>query len=208
MCAERRQPLRVLLTGGIASGKSTVARAFARLGVPVIDADLIARELTEPGQAGMERLVRHLGADVLDAAGQLDRRRLRERLFAEPGLRGEVEALLHPLILAEIERRSAASDAPYVLIEVPLLAETGGRVPGDRVLVVDCPEQEQIARLMERDGETEAGARRALAAQASRQARLALADDVLENPNGARAELADRVARLHERYLRLAAARD
>lgn len=198
----------MLLTGGIASGKSTVARAFARLGVPVIDADLIARELTEPGQAGMERLVRHLGADVLDAAGQLDRRRLRERLFAEPGLRGEVEALLHPLILAEIERRSAASDAPYVLIEVPLLAETGGRVPGDRVLVVDCPEQEQIARLMERDGETEAGARRALAAQASRQARLALADDVLENPNGARAELADRVARLHERYLRLAAARD
>lgn len=197
--------LKIGLTGGIASGKSTVAREFLRLGVPVMDADTIARSLTLPGTEGLERLVRELGPDILDAAGGLDRPRLRQRLFTNAGLRRRVEALLHPLILGEMRRALGRMQAPYAVAVIPLLAEVpAARSLVDRVLVVDAPEDLQLRRLMSRDGESEAAARRILAAQANRVERAALQDDMLVN-TGSRRDLRSAVQRLHSFYLELAA---
>lgn len=195
------RPMRVGLTGGIASGKSLVADEFAALGVPVIDTDLLAREIVRPGTPVLDRVVAEFGAGVLDAAGALDRKRLRAIVFTDPLRRRRLEALLHPAIVAEMERRAAASPAPYVLLVIPLLVETGyaGRV--DRVLVVDCPEALQLERLVERDAGTEAAARRILASQASREQRLAVADDVIDN-SGSLDSVRETVAALHARYLR------
>ena len=198
-----RGPMRIGLTGGIASGKSLVADEFAALGVPVIDTDLLAREVVQPGHPALERIAAEFGAQVLDADGALDRGRLREIVFGDAPRRRRLEALLHPAIVAEMDRRAAASAAPYVLLVIPLLVETGFERQVDRVLVVDCPEAVQIERLMARDGESEAGARRMLAAQAPRRARLAAADDVVDNA-GTREAVRAAVAALHEHYLRLA----
>jgi len=198
-----RGPMRIGLTGGIASGKSLVADEFAALGVPVIDTDLLAREVVQPGHPALERVAAEFGAGVLDADGALDRARLRDIVFGDALRRRRLEALLHPAIVEEMERRVAASTAPYVVLVIPLLVETGFERQVDRVLVVDCPEAVQIERLMARDGENAAGARRMLAAQATRRARLAAADDVIDNA-GSREAVRAAVAALHERYLRLA----
>lgn len=200
--------LKVGLTGGIASGKSHAASVFARLGVPVCDADHISHALTAPGQPGLKALVQGLGKDILDAQGGLDRMALRRRIFADPALRKQVEGILHPLVLGALEAELAAARGPYAVAVIPLLAEsTPSQALVDRILVVDCPETLQVARLMSRDGCTEAEARAILAAQASRTARLAVADDILLNANDL-AVLDVAVERLHGFYRELAARGD
>jgi dephospho-CoA kinase len=200
------RPFRVALTGGIASGKSTVANLFAELGVPVIDTDVIAREVVEPGRPALAQVVAAFGDDVLDAAGQLDRRRMRERIFGDPEAKRRLEAILHPAIRSEMERQSQAARGPYQLLVIPLLTEGGRRDHVDRVLLVDVPEELQVQRLMCRDSVTHAQAQAALSAQATRADRLALADDVVRN-TGRVDDLRAQVAALHEKYRDLAAAR-
>ncbi|MCZ8130632.1 MAG: dephospho-CoA kinase [Steroidobacteraceae bacterium] len=196
--------LRIGLTGGIASGKSAVADAFARRGIEIVDTDVLAREVVEPGTPALAAVVETFGPDVLGPDGRLDRRRLRTRVFADPAERQRLEAILHPAIRAAMRSRAAAATTPYVVIAIPLLVENGLQSQVDRVLVVDCPPELQLARLLARDGETPEGARAILAAQATREARLVEADDVVTNA-GTLAELEAQVAALHERYLALAA---
>lgn len=196
--------LRIGLTGGIASGKSTVAQRFRELGVPVIDADESSRRVVAPGQPGLEAVVRRFGSRVLTATGELDRRALRELVFADPAKRRDLERLLHPLIRADMEAAARAAAGPYLVLAIPLLVESGDLERVDRVLVVDTEEALQLERLMARDGSGAEQARAILAAQASRAQRLEAADDVLKN-TGTLAELRREVDRLHERYLALAA---
>jgi dephospho-CoA kinase len=198
------RPLRIGLTGGIASGKSTVTQRFGELGVPVIDADVASRSVVEPGKPGLAQVVRRFGGGVLDADGRLDRRALRNLIFEDSSLRQGLDAILHPLIRAEMEHEAAQAKAPYVVMAIPLLVEggtAGKRV--DRVLVVDADETLQIQRLQARDGSSDEQARAILASQASRAARLTAADDVLLN-TGTVSELRQAVDLLHEKYLRLA----
>ena len=197
------QPFRVALTGGIASGKTTVANLFAELGVPLIDTDVIARQVVEPGQPALAEVVATFGSNVLDAEGGLDRRRMRERIFTDPSARQRLEAILHPAIRAEMERQSRAADGAYQVLVIPLLAESGRRDHVDRVLLVDVPEEAQVERLMSRDHVSREQALASLAAQATRAARLAMSDDVLSN-EGRLNDLEASVARLHEQYCRLA----
>lgn len=197
----------VAITGGIASGKSEVSRRFERLGVHVADADVAARALVEPGQPALAEIVARFGPDVLDAAGRLDRAALRRHVFDDAQARRDLEAILHPRIREALLRECAQAPGAYALVAVPLLTEVGGRAAYpwvDRVLVVDVPEDEQVRRLMRRDGIDEALARRMLAAQAPRQQRLALADDVIGN-DGTLEALDAAVTALHARYLALAA---
>ena len=198
------QPFRIALTGGIASGKTTVANLFATLGVPLIDTDVIAREIVEPGRPALATIVRAFGPSVLDPQGCLDRRRMRERIFADPAAKQRLEAILHPAIRAEMERQSRVAGGPYQVLVIPLLAEGGRRDHVDRVLLVDVPEELQIQRLMMRDGVTHAQAQASLHAQGTRAERLAIADDVLRN-TGRVDHLHDEVAKLHLKYLELAA---
>jgi dephospho-CoA kinase len=193
------RPLRIGLTGGIASGKSTVADLFAARGIPVIDTDQIARDVVEPGQPALEAVVGAFGRDILGADGRLDRRRLRDLVFADETRRRQLESILHPAIRAEMVRRSVAVDGPYQILVIPLLVE-GGRNPFlDRVLVVDCSVDTQVRRLLARDAETEARARAILAAQVTREQRLAAADDVITN-DGTAGELAPQVDALDRKY--------
>jgi len=196
--------IRIGLTGGIASGKSTVAALFAARGATVIDTDQIAREVVLPGRPAFASLVRVLGREILRADGHIDRPRLRQRIFEDPATRRIVEDILHPGILAELTRLAETLPGPYQLLVIPLLVETGRSQLVDRVLVVDCPEEQQVERLMRRDGETRESAARALAAQATRAERLAAADDVIVNDRGPE-ELAARVAELDDRYRQLGA---
>jgi dephospho-CoA kinase len=198
-------PFRVALTGGIASGKSTVAELFAALGVPVIDTDVISREVVEPGQPALGEVVAAFGKGVLDAAGRLDRRRMRERIFADPGARHRLETILHPVIRAEMARQSTAAGGAYQVLVIPLLTEGGRRDHVDRVLLVDAPEELQVERLIARDGVTQAQARASLDAQATRAERLALADDVIRN-TGRVDELRAAVAAMDAEYRRMAGA--
>jgi dephospho-CoA kinase len=198
------QALRIGLTGGIASGKSAVADAFARRGVPIIDADLIAREVVEPDQPAFAAVTAAFGNGILGPDGRLDRRRLRQIVFADPERRRTLEGILHPAIRAEVAARVRAVTAPYVVVAIPLLAESGRRNTVDRVLVVDCPESLQVERLLARDVETPEGAAAILRAQATPAARRAIADDLLTN-DGSLAALDAAVGRLHDRYLALAA---
>jgi dephospho-CoA kinase len=193
---------RIALTGGVASGKSTVAQLFSALGAALIDTDQVARDVVAPGTPALARIVDGFGPGVLTAAGTLDRAQLRRTVFADATARQTLEAITHPVIRAEVARRAATVTAPYLLIAVPLLAETGTDGDYDRVLVVDCPAAAQRTRLMVRDGMTLDAAERMLAAQASREQRLAIADDVIEN-TGDVALLAPQVAALHQRYLAL-----
>lgn len=194
---------RVGLTGGIASGKSTVARFFEALGVPVIDTDVIAREVVAPGTPLLEKLIERFGPSVRSPDGTLNRAALRELVFADPKARADLNALMHPAILAEMERQSAQAGGAYQILAIPLLVETGAQATVNRVLVVDCDEELQIRRLQARDGSTLEQARAILNAQAPRQRRLEAADDVVTN-NGDLASVRDQVAALHLRYLEYA----
>ncbi len=192
------------LTGGIGSGKSTVAELFAELGAAVIDTDLVARRLTAPGSAALDAIRAAFTETVMRADGSLDRAALRHRVFGDAAARRQLEAILHPLIRSEVERELAALVAPYVLVVIPLLVETDAyRDVLNRVLVVDCPESLQIARVQARDGLDPAEVSAILAAQASRAERLAEADDVIVNATSP-AALRDAVAALHRRYLTFA----
>jgi len=197
--------LRIGLTGGIASGKSTVAQRFSELGVPVIDADAAARAVVAPGTAGLAQVLKRFGRGVAAENGELDRSALRELIFREPASRRDLEAILHPLIRADMEQSAESAEGPYVVMAIPLLVETGRSARVDRILVVDVDEAVQLQRVRARDGSTEEQARAILASQASRSARLAAADDVLAN-TGTVADLRRAVDQLHERYLRVAEA--
>lgn len=195
------------LTGGIGSGKSAAADCFVTIGVPVVDTDAIAHELTAPGGAAIEPIRQAFGDGALTAAGALDRAAMRRRVFADPAERTRLEAILHPMIRAESEARLRRSAADYAVLVVPLLAESKSyRERVDRVAVVDCPEEVQLARVMGRSGLSRAEVAAIMAAQASRAARLAIADDVIANDAGL-AELRARVTELHGRYLDMARAR-
>ncbi|HEX6833865.1 MAG TPA: dephospho-CoA kinase, partial [Rudaea sp.] len=171
----------VALTGGIASGKSVVSRHFEQLGVPVFDADAIARELVLPGQPALAEIASSFGPQMLTSSGTLDRARMRAVVFADENARRQLESILHPRIRAALRQRAQASQADYCVLAIPLLAEHAEDYRWvDRVLVVDAPEQIQRARLMQRDGMTIEAAQRMLDAQATRAARLALADDVID----------------------------
>jgi len=194
------------LTGGIGSGKSTVADCFAALGVPVIDTDVLARDLTAPGGGALDAIRAAFGDTVMQADRSLDRAALRRRVFADAGARRQLEAILHPRIRQAVELKLAALAGSYALVVIPLLVETGGyRDLLNRVLVVDCPEALQIARVVARSGLTPDEVKAILAAQASRAARLAAADDVIVNAASPES-LPAQVATLHQHYQILASA--
>jgi dephospho-CoA kinase len=196
---------RVALTGGIASGKTTVANMFQELGAILIDTDVIAREVVKAGTPGFRQVAAEFGSDIIDDEGNLDRRALRTIVFADNKKRLLLEGILHPLIRAETERQMRTLDGPYQMIIVPLLVESPLKDHADRILVVDCSEERQLERLLARDVETEDQARRMIDAQSSREERLALADDVIINDadiESTRAEVAD----MHKSYLAFAAA--
>jgi dephospho-CoA kinase len=201
-------PFVVAVTGGVASGKSTVTRMFEALDVPVVDADEAAREVVAPGSEGLGAVAAAFGRACLADDGSLDRARMRKKVFADPEARRRLEGILHPRIREhmrrEVERLAAAKPPPpYLIAAIPLLAEVGAYPWLSRVLVVDVPEDVQVARVMARDGVDEAMARAMLAAQVGRKARLALADDVIVNDRDRQA-LVEAVAALHRMYLDLA----
>lgn len=199
-----RRPFIVGLTGGIGSGKSAAADLFAALGAGLVDTDAIAHALTGPGGAAMAAIRSTFGEQVLRADGALDRAAMRQLVFTDAAARRRLEAVLHPLIRAESARQCLHSQAPYVVLVVPLLLESGDyRSRVDRLLVVDCPEAEQVGRVRVRSGLTEPEVLAIMAAQASRGERLAAADDVLDN-GGTIDTLAGQVAALHAKYLSLA----
>lgn len=177
--------LTIGLTGGIASGKSLAGDYFRELGVPVIDADQVSRDVVAPGSIGLKAVVAHFGDDILDAQGSMDRRRMRERVFSQPEARLQLEAILHPLIRSSLHlRRDEAllhSDPGYCILMIPLLVKFGWSDIVDRVLLVDCSEEAQLQRLTRRDDIDIGLARNMLAAQDTRQQRLDAADDVIEN---------------------------
>jgi dephospho-CoA kinase len=195
---------RVGLTGGIASGKSTAAKYFGALGVPILDSDQVARDVVEPGQPPLERLVERFGAKILTPDGHLDRPALRDIVFSDPKARADLEALTHPAIGAAMEAKSATAGGPYQILVIPLLVEKNLRSHVDRVLVVDCEETLQLERLRTRDGSSAQQAQAILDAQAPRAARLKVADDVIKNDADMSA-VRSQVAALHARYLELAA---
>ncbi|HZD19304.1 MAG TPA: dephospho-CoA kinase [Burkholderiales bacterium] len=193
------------LTGGIGSGKSAAAREFEALGAAVVDTDAIAHELTAPGGAALEHIKALFGEAFIAPSGAMDREAMRSRVFNDPPAKRALEALLHPMIRTQAERRIAAARAPYVIYVVPLLLESGDyRSRVDRVLVVDAPEALQLERVRSRSGLPEREVRGIMAQQASRAARLAAADDLIDN-SGALDALRAQVAALHARYLTMAA---
>lgn len=194
----------VAVTGGIGSGKSTVANAFSDLGIDIIDADIIARQVVEPNTPALQAIETHFGRAMINSDGSLNRRLLRERIFADASEKHWLNALLHPIIQQETRRQIASARSPYVLWVVPLLVENHLQEKADRVLVIDVSPETQIQRTIARDGVSREHAEQILAAQATRDARLAVADDVIDN-NGAPDAIASDVARLHEQYLTLAA---
>ena len=194
----------VAITGGIGSGKTTVANQFAELGIEVVDADVIAREVVEPGTPALAAIATHFGSEVITPDGQLDRRQLRERVFTDPQAKGWLNALLHPLIRTEMQRQCAAVRSPYCLLVVPLLVENRLTALANRVLVIDVDEATQIERTCRRDGVSHEQAQAILAAQASRAERLAAADDVLDNQNATPEAIKSRILALHETYLAFA----
>ena len=192
--------LKIGLTGGIGSGKTAASDHFARLGAEVIDTDLLSRELVEPGQEALEEIVDAFGEQVLSADGRLDRARLGQRVFADPGARQRLEAILHPKIRAAMLQRAARSTAPYVVFVIPLLFETGQQDLVDRVLLIDVPEALQRARVAARDGLDEAQIDRIMAAQTGRETRLGQADDIICN-DGELVQLYAQIEKLHGKYL-------
>ncbi len=199
MHASPTHPRVVGLTGGIASGKTTISSLFGELGVPVIDSDQIARELVAPGAPALTEIVERFGQDCLLPDGRLDRVVLRQIVFDDPKLRNELNAILHPRIRAETNRRIAEVTHPYCLVVVPLLVESGLTATVDSVLVVDLAESEQLARLIQRDGISAELAGKMIAAQATRRERLDVADHVIDN-TGSTETLRDRVAALDRQF--------
>ena len=187
------------LTGGIGSGKSTVAGMFAAMGVPVIDMDQIARQVVEPGQPALDQITREFGIEFLDDTGKLDRRRLRKLIFDSAEKRHRLEAILHPLIRKETKRQLAELDTAYCIVVIPLLLESDQCPFVDRILVVDVPESVQISRTMLRDGVSKAAVEKILAAQIDRNSRLAAADDVIDN-SADLAQVRNSVAELDRQY--------
>ncbi|MDB5985403.1 MAG: dephospho-CoA kinase [Nevskia sp.] len=200
------RPLTIGLTGGVASGKSFVGGEFQRLGVPLLEADDVGREVVAPPSPALAEIAREFGADALTAEGVLDRRRMRERVFADKSALKRLEAITHPLIRARIRAWASAQTAPYCILSAAILLESGMDALVDRVLLVDAPEAVQLARLVLRDGVAEPLALQMIAAQASRQSRLARAHDVLDNSDTQR-PLTPAIARLHRFYQTLAANR-
>ena len=198
----RANPPQVGLTGGIASGKTTVANMFAALGAAVVDTDVIAREVVAPGSPALAEIRAAFGERVFGSDGGLDRRRMRKIVFEDDEKREQLESILHPRIRERALEQAGSSDRSYVIIVVPLLVGSALRREIDRVLVVDCSEAVQLARLMARDAEDEQQARRMIDAQASRQDRLAIADDVILN-EGDLDHTRRQVEKLHGRYLAL-----
>ncbi|NDL61276.1 dephospho-CoA kinase [Acerihabitans arboris] len=194
----------VALTGGIGSGKSTVANAFAELGATIVDADVIARQVVEPGTDALRAIHARFGAGIMLPDGRLDRALLRQHVFSSPADKAWLNRLLHPLIQQETRQQMARADGRYVLWVVPLLIENQLQSQADRVLVVDVGTDVQIARTLSRDGISRSQINNILAAQASREQRLACADDIIDN-SGRPEEITAEVANLHRRYLQLAA---
>jgi len=195
------------LTGGIASGKTTVSNLFEKLGVPVVDTDVISRNLLEPGELAFSQAVTHFGRDILLPDGAIDRARLRKIVFSDRKQKSWLETMLHPLIYQRSHDAVAGhSGADYVLLVVPLLFESNFQPLVDRILVVDCPAEQQIRRLMKRDGIDESLAQKMLAQQLGNSERVARAHDIIKNRDDS-ADLASQVAALHQSYLRLSANR-
>ena len=194
----------VAITGGIGSGKTTIANQFAALGIEVVDADLIAREVVAPGTPALAAITSHFGPEILTEQGLLDRRVLRERIFSDQAAKSWLNALLHPIIRSEMLRQCAAVSSPYCLLVVPLLVENRLTELADRVLVIDVDEATQIERTCHRDGVSREQAQAILASQASRSERLAMADDVLDNQSGTTETIRARILALHETYLAFA----
>jgi len=194
------------MTGGVASGKSTVSQAFVRLGVPVIDTDELAREVVAPGTEGLEAVRKAFGPAVIADDGYINRRALRDRIFADPAARETLEAITHPRIEALMAQRLAALTAPYAIVVVPLMVEAGWQEHFDRILLVDASAADQKRRVMERDQINETAARRMLENQANADQRRAIADDIIDNRHN-HAALQSQIAALDRRYRDLAARR-
>ncbi len=194
---------RIGLTGGIGSGKSTIAALFAAHGIPVIDADVVAHRLTLPGTSTTARILQEFGTEIADTNGGIDRQRLAQRVFNDRNERARLEGILHPVIRAEMLRWQENLDAPYCLLVIPLLFEAGQRDMVDRVLVADVDERTQIDRVAARDGRSEAEVRAILSSQVDRTQRLKMADDCIAN-TGDLVELKAKVEALHRKYLALA----
>jgi dephospho-CoA kinase len=201
--SDSKRPLRIGLTGGIASGKTTVANGFAELDVPVIDTDVIAREVVQPGKPALDDIRERFGEAVIDASGQLDRAAMRTLIFSDANARIDLENILHPYIGAETRRQADAATGPYQLVVVPLLVGSELQQFVDRILAVDCAEETQIQRLMARDADSREEAQKILSSQASREDRLAIADDVIHNDQSI-AQMLQQVVELNSLYQRLA----
>ncbi|MGK2959889.1 MAG: dephospho-CoA kinase [Candidatus Malihini olakiniferum] len=197
----------VALTGGIGSGKSTVADAFAAFGIPIIDADVITRQVAEPGTPALSAIQAHFGNDILNIDGTLDRAMLRQLIFSSTKDKSWLNALLHPLVHAETRLQLQEAQGPYVLWVVPLLVENGLQSMAQRVAVVDVDRNTQMKRLLARDRVNRQQAENILAAQATREQRLACADDIIDN-NGRPGAWMEQIAALHQRQLVLAAKSD
>lgn len=196
-------PFQVALTGGIASGKSLVSDEFSRLGVPVIDTDVIAHQIVEPGQPALKEIAEAFGDSIIGEDGRLKRRELRNLIFADANAKSKLEAILHPKIRQRVSEEVNQINYPYCILVIPLLAESGGYKGANRVLLVDVDPKVQIARLMARDDTSLQQATSALASQASREQRLSIADDVLDN-SASPEDALKKVAQLHQKYLQLA----
>jgi len=200
---DKHHPYTVALTGGIASGKTLVSDEFARLGVPVIDTDVIAHRLVEPGQTALKEIEQVFGAEMIDGSGRLRRSELRSLIFSDPDKRKALESILHPKIRLEAGKAIAKVTSAYCILVIPLLASRGAYPNVDRVLVVDVEPETQITRLMTRDKSDRKQAEKALASQVSRAQRLKIADDILDN-SGSPKRARQAVAQLHQKYLKLA----
>lgn len=197
--------LKIGLTGGIGSGKSTAAQLFASFDIPVIDADLIAYQISQPGQPALVSIAQSFGDEIMNADSSLNRAKLRSLVFSEPDKKQQLEAILHPLIYSEIEAQIAQLETKYCIVCIPLLIETQKTSRVDRVLVVDCSVEQQIARVKSRSQLTEAQIQAIIATQASRAQRLAIANDIIDNSKSS-SNLAEQVKKLHNLYLLLSSA--
>lgn len=195
-----KQTLVVGLTGGIGSGKTTVANGFHALGVPVIDADKLARELVEPGQPALDEIISTFGTEATTTDGRLDRNYMRQRIFANPGQKSQLEAILHPKIRQRIRALLADIRTPYCIVVIPLLLETGQTDLVDRILVVDSPEKEQLTRVAARDSLSDNAIMAIINSQTDRNTRLAAADDIIVNDRGM-SELTGHIQKLHRHYM-------